>query len=102
MGVTFHSLEVGKCFKFGVSQFTAAALLNTLGYQDKVAELTLEGSGVLDPVDLLPRIAQARADFADVMFVGDWSRGRIIAVHTKPEGGSYTGDSEVCLLVVSA
>jgi hypothetical protein len=71
MGVTFHSLEVGKSFSFGVSQFTAAALLNTLGYQDKVAELTLEGSGVLDPVDLLPRIAQARADFADVLFVGD-------------------------------
>ena len=61
MGVTFHAMEVGRS-TIGVSFDTAAALLGTLGYQDKVAELKLEGSGVLDPLDLLPRIAQARAD----------------------------------------
>ncbi len=33
--------------------------------------------------------------YQDTMFVGDWSRGRIIAVHMKPEGGSYTATSEV-------
>jgi putative heme-binding domain-containing protein len=35
--------------------------------------------------------------FHDAMFLADWSEGRILAVHLKQSGGSYTANSEVFL-----
>jgi pimeloyl-ACP methyl ester carboxylesterase len=70
MGVTFHSVEVGRS-TIGVSFDTAAALLGTLGYPDKVARLRLEGTGDLEPGDLLARMEQVRPGFASVSCGGD-------------------------------
>ncbi len=33
--------------------------------------------------------------YHDTLFVGDWSQGRIMAVHLKPSGGGYQATSEV-------
>lgn len=35
--------------------------------------------------------------YKDALFAMDWSYGRIFAVHLKPDGASYTADSEVFL-----
>ena len=70
MGVTFHSMEV-ECSTIGVSFDTAGALLGTLGYREKVAELRLEGTGDLEPGDLLARMEQVRPGFANVRCGGD-------------------------------
>jgi putative membrane-bound dehydrogenase-like protein len=32
--------------------------------------------------------------YHDALFVGDWSRGRILAIYNKPQGGTYTTEVE--------
>ncbi len=32
--------------------------------------------------------------YHDALFLGDWSRGRILAVHLKPQGGTYKAEME--------
>jgi hypothetical protein len=64
MGLTFHATEVAERFQFRVTYGSAAIVLKALGYEDKAVELDLDGSGALDPEDLLPRIVQVRAAFA--------------------------------------